>query len=132
MKHPNNISYPLIDNTADRKGGRGGRKKGHRSINMINHVRQKHHLLENMIPHESKTPVSTEGGKTFSFHVESHRSLEGNMKTPLLQKKRNNKRASCDSSWEASHSLGSGWGGWDGGFMGATRGQEGEGTRIGK
>lgn len=51
-------------------------------MNMINHVRLKHHLPGNMVLSKSETLMSTEQEKAFLPHVEFHGSIEKNMKTP--------------------------------------------------
>lgn len=63
---------------------------------MTNHVRQKHHLLQNMTVYVSETPVFREREKAFRFHTESRRSIKKGIKVPFLQGK---KKVMIRASW---------------------------------
>lgn len=85
---PKQHQLPFDTQHCPQKGEGDGGKKGHRNINMTNHVRQKHHLLQNMTVYVSETPVFREREKAFRFHTESRRSIKKGIKTPFLQGKK--------------------------------------------
>lgn len=73
---PKQHQLPFDTQHCPQKGEGDGRKKGHSNINMTDHVRQKHHLLQNMTVYESETPVFRERESAFRFHTESRRSIK--------------------------------------------------------